>query len=714
MDLLVPLLQVLPPGCADPASLREPVLQLLIMKIIGLFLLLAGLSSTLSAQDIPDIERLLETNEIENSEEGYREMVDILVYLQSSPLNINTADFDSLKILFLLSDAQIDRILAFRKKVGNFMHLNELLWVPGMGRKDLENISSFVTLGQVGGREQPAAAGRRNRQEVLAKMRTTLPRQEGYKIYPPGDFDKRKDYYRKAANRFQAPPLATLLKYKVSAGNHFRAGVTLENDAGEAYFTRNQKTGFDFFSAYAAITSWHCCRQLLIGDYRLQWGQGLIAWGGFASGKSAVAVGNEKSGKGIAPYSSTDENNYLRGIAVSLIPVKNLILDIFFSKKLTDANLTPVDTLADEDLTAVSLYISGYHRNDNECAKKHTLQEVTTGISAHWNTPAFKVGVNALYYDFTPMLIPPGRLYQQYNDTGKKRYLYSIDYKTSYRGIYLFGETAVSDHGAVATENGLRWTTSFIAACLIYRRYDKRYTSRYAAGFGEYSNTSNEEGLYLGFDLAPAKNFRINAYWDWFHFFSPRYGATIPGAGWEVLVEATYRHSCFEHCLRYKQVTRPEDIKGGKSVQRTKREYRYQMNYRGNERFRTQTRFSVSRYHKDSRKEKGAMVSQDIIYISRHARFKMQYRIAWFKTDSYQSRIYAYENNVLYGYSFPAFMGEGWRTYLNLSWKPLRLLTCYLKAGLTAYPDREKLSSGLALVRGNKLCDFTCQLRLSF
>ncbi len=84
---------------------------------------------------------------------------------------------------------------------------------------------------------------------------------------------------------------------------------------------------------------------------------------------------------------------------------------------------------------------------------------------------------------------------------------------------------------------------------------------------------------------------------------------------------------------------------------------------------------------------------------------KMQYRLAWFKTDSYQSRIYAYENNVLYGYSFPSFMGEGWRTYLNLSWKPLNGLTCYLKGGFTVYPDREVIGSGVTKVEGNKLYD---------
>ena len=92
----------------------------------------------------------------------------------------------------------------------------------------------------------------------------------------------------------------------------------------------------------------------------------------------------------------------------------------------------------------------------------------------------------------------------------------------------------------------------------------------------------------------------------------------------------------------------------------------------------------------------------------------MQYRLAWFKTDSYQSRIYAYENNVLYGYSFPSFMGEGWRTYLNLSWKPLNGLTCYLKGGFTVYPDREVIGSGVTKVEGINCMILLCSYVLPF
>lgn len=664
------------------------------------------------AQSIPDIEGLLESNDIGHTEDGYEEMVNTLLYLAVNPVNVNTADFDTLKMLFLLSDSQIDQILIFRKKYGNFLHPSELLWVPGISRKDLDNMIPFITFGKQERRDQVITKGRINH-ELLAKARISFPRQEGYILYTPDDFEKKRDYDRKVGNRFHGPPFGSMLKYKLSRGNRLQAGITFENDPGEGYFTRNQKTGFDFVSAHISVTTERFLRRIILGDFRLQWGQGLVAWGGFASGKSDMAIGNEKSGKGFAAYTSTDENNYLRGIAVSVCPLKNVIVDVFFSGKKTDGNITSADTLAEEDLLSVALYESGYHRNNTECNKKHSLKELTTGVALRWNTAWFKVGMNGLYYDFTPALIPGGRIYQRYNDSGDKRWLASLDYKTSLQGFYLFGETAFSDNGAFATVNGLRAGTSFISGCVLYRRYDKRYVSRYAAGFGEYSGTSNEEGFYCGLDLSPVRNLKLNLYYDWFHFFSARYGSTIPGAGWELLGEAVYQHKNIEHGFRYKYEIRPEDIKGGLSVQRAKSEYRYQFGYQSGL-LELRTRFSVTQYHKHLVREHGFMVYQDVIYTTRRSNFKMQCRLGWFDTDSYQSRIYAYENNVLYGYSFPAFMGEGWRTYLNLNWKPARRVTCYLKSGFTIYTDRESISSGVTQVKGNRLYDITLQVRVKF
>lgn len=108
-------------------------------SIFFLLLLLVGFHRGSVAQNLPDIEKLLESNSIESTGDDYEEIVNTLLQLAASPLNVNTADFDSLKMLFLLSDSQIDQILTFRKKYGNFMHINELLWVPGISKKDVES-----------------------------------------------------------------------------------------------------------------------------------------------------------------------------------------------------------------------------------------------------------------------------------------------------------------------------------------------------------------------------------------------------------------------------------------------------------------------------------------------------------------------------------------------------------------------------------------------
>lgn len=113
----------------------------------GLFLLFSLVSLDVWAQDLPDIERLLEGNDILNTEDGYEEMVDILSNLLMTPVNVNMAGFVPSRCCFYCPTVRSTSCWNFRKKYGNFLHINELLLVPGIGKKDLENIRSFITLG---------------------------------------------------------------------------------------------------------------------------------------------------------------------------------------------------------------------------------------------------------------------------------------------------------------------------------------------------------------------------------------------------------------------------------------------------------------------------------------------------------------------------------------------------------------------------------------
>lgn len=206
--------------------------------------------------------------------------------------------------------------------------------------------------------------------EIVAQSKLAWPFQEGYKVYSPRNFKTEAQYRKKLDSRFRGIPLGTFVKYKMKIGKHLQGGITLENDPGEAYFTRYQKTGFDFFSFHLYATAGGRIRTLALGDYRIQWGQGLLVWSGFTSGKSALALGNEKSARGIAPYTSTDENNYLRGMAVALKPWQDVTAELFFSYKRTDGTILEMDSLTDDDVLTAALYRSGYHRNKNECEKR--------------------------------------------------------------------------------------------------------------------------------------------------------------------------------------------------------------------------------------------------------------------------------------------------------------------------------------------------------
>ena len=652
-------------------------------QIIHVVILLFIIPCSVYSQSVPDIEKLLETNDIESSEDYYEDMINSLIHLSVQPINLNSAGFDSLKMLFFLSDAQIDNLLDFRKKHGAFTHPNELLLIIGISQQDLSNIKPFIRIGTY----TPEKQSRYHlSQEILARLKMTRPKQAGYKKYSRKAFLYEKDYITKKQSRFQGPPVGTLLKYKISNQQRWQGGLTLEND------------------------------RIIIGDYKLQWGQGLLAWSGYSSGKSTSTLSNEKSGNGIAPYTSTDENRYLRGIAASLHPTRTVTTEIFVSYKKTDGNLADLDTLTPEAVQTASLYQTGYHRNSSECEKKHILKEFTTGLSTRLNHRYFRIGIQLLHYNFSPPLTIGKASYQQYNETGNQRTLVSIDYKTGGYHFYLFGETARSGNGTWATINGLRYSgIPRLALCALYRHYDKGYHSHYNSGFAEYSNTTNEEGLYLGLESTPFRNLKINVYYDRFRFFSPRYQATIPGKGQEIVGDVTFNRSRWDCSFRFKHEDKPEDDKTGESLQsvsRVKQEYRLQFTYSICEQLKSRTRTSYTRYLKKEKHEGGYLFYQDIMYSSLQASLKAQFRFAYFDTDSYNTRIYAYENNVLYGYSFPALYDRGFRSYLNLNWKPFSLITLYLKAGLTYYPDKSTISSSLTQVNDNKLFDLSFQIRI--
>ena len=63
--------------------------------------------------------------------------------------------------------------------------------------------------------------------------------------------------------------------------------------------------------------------------------------------------------------------------------------------------------------------------------------------------------------------------------------------------------------------------------------------------------------------------------------------------------------------------------------------------------------------------EHGYLIFTDVIYKPLLKSYSAGIRGQYFETDSYNSRLYAFENDVLYSYSIPAFYNKGLHWYLN-------------------------------------------------
>jgi DNA uptake protein ComE-like DNA-binding protein len=658
---------------------------------------------------------------IENIAEATSEDVDVsslldkLNYYAEHPLNINKAHREDLEDLLLLDDLQIEALLNHIKEDGALIALEELQTVEGFDDETINKILPYIKISDAAktSRLMLGKLFKQGKSALYIRYQKVLEQQKGYS--PITDTIDTHRYFGNSEKIYS--------RYRFSYGNKFSAGITAEKDAGEDFFHGSQPNGFDFYSAHIFYRGSRFLKTLVLGDYYVQYGQGLTLYSGLSFGKSADVINIKKNARGILPYASVDENAFMRGAAAA-IGTKNVQLDVFYSNHDIDANLVSSgDTaISDDNITVSSFAEEGYHRDSNELANKHSLNEVLYGSHLQYKKSQFNIGATAYKTTFDKSLVKNLQPYNQFEFQGKENTNTGVDYNYIFRNVNFFGEVGRSENSRLAYLNGaLISIDSRVSLSILHRHFDKDYQALLSNAFAENSKSANEDGFYLGVSTRPVRTIALAAYYDQFRFPWLRYQVDAPSTGNEYLAQLTFTPSKkFEAYFRYKQQNKPENIPGDEFLV-SRLQDTHQANYRLNVRYKISDAVTLTNRVEFIELEKGSdmpvkgfMIYQDVNYKPMKTRFSFNLRYVLFDTDTYDSRIYAYESDVLYTYSIPSYYYKGQRYYLNVRYKIMRGIEVWFRYAKTVYDNQKTISSGLEEIDGNHKSEIKAQIRFQF
>lgn len=560
--------------------------------------------------------------------------------LSENPVKINQADENDLSRLFFLSDFQVRSLADYIKRSGSIVSIFEIAAIPGFDQHAAEMMLPFISL-------KENVTGLSDTLSVRSTLITNL-------IFKPGDNDTSS----------LGSPLKILSKYRISAGR-FSAGFTTEKDAGEKFLTGSPPLP-EFFSAYTSYSGKGLIKRAILGDFSLRFGAGTCINTAMRTGIQLTAPGFMTVRDNLRPYTSTDENNFFRGAAADLA-IKKTELIVFYSRNRIDA--TPEINSDSTILFVSSIYKTGLHNTPSLLLKKDLLTETVYGMSLSYNFRFMRIGAS---WSETCLSIPlhinaddPESIYA-FEGAGNR--LFSINYNTLAGRILFYGEMSLNNFCNSTLVNGITLRPSDrLTINVLWRKYSPGFTALNGKGPGNSSSSSGEQGITGNFSFEAAKHLFISAGCDVTHYPWLKYRCSFPSMSRKDGITLRYLPSEklsfeFSYDYRYSMIN-DQNTSGVASIKRSEsRTFKWFFRYSPEKNSSFATRISYKTVYPV--RSSGMLLLQDIYYRFDSFPVTLWFRYCLFSTDNWDSRLYTYENDILYSFSIPALSGEGSRSYL--------------------------------------------------
>jgi hypothetical protein len=459
---------------------------------------------------------------------------------------------------------------------------------------------------------------------------------------------------------YSGPREALATRLVARFGEHARAGIATERDAGERAMA-------DHLAGHVTLEGMDAAEAVTLGDYAVSEGQGLVfrRRSGFGKGGNAVAATTEGT-HGISPFASPSEAGAFRGAAARIRVGETSLLGFVSSTRL-DAS---VDSLSGE---IISIDESGLHRTASELRKADRGGESVSGgaASCTWRQGSadLRAGITGIATRFSAPVNPTSPL----AFGGDHAWVVGAHAELSIPGMRAFAEAARSHTASAASILGISAVLPCATqATVLFRSYPPEFVSLHGSAFGERGgDLRNETGVYFGLQWARPHTVTLQAAFDLYRFPAASGLIDVPSTGHDAMLQAEWRlGDGTALSVRWRRDSKDASVAAvdadGRDIRpvvaRTQESVRAEVRARAAARCELRFRAEYSRTARGpfAPEEPGALLCADLRALP-FPFVRVVFRAVLFRTDSYDSRVYAMEADLPGSASNAAMSGSGAR-----------------------------------------------------
>lgn len=580
-------------------------------------------------------------------------------------LNLNTLRYEEAVTILHLSDYQYYKLQQYIEEHGQLVSMYELAAIDGFDKINIEQLRPFVTAIYA---DQPNHFWKnlfsKSKQSLLLRYGQILEHQAGY------------DTNR--ATHYNGSPAHLCFRYNFSSQDKLFIKLSGEKDPGESFFKGDQKRGFDFYSGSISLKNCGLIQSAVIGDYRLNFGQGLLMGSSLLSGKGGAPQALRRFSSGIRAIAPTNEGNFLRGSAIT-IGTNKIEGSLFFG--------------------------SIFGKTDN-----------TAGFDFAYRHALFRIGLRTCVFSQTDTSAKEDRT--KWASLFRPTYAnFSTDYQFIIKKHLLFGEIALNTSGKIGCVNTL-WLhlTPITQIAIEVRHYDKGFS----APLSSQKFKAGESGIYQSIEHIINQKTILNGFCNYYVIDGLSYRTDAPISVAELGFNIEYnirRNSTLR--LRYSWNSKPENGLSTEHYKALHEHHRHKFRLLWSNapfsflKLKTEINCIANQYPIQKERYMGFLLYQDIALHWEHPDISVNTRIAYFNTDRYEERLYAYEDDIYYAFTIGSYYYQGFRNYFVIRYK-IKWFSIWFRIAQSYYINKQTIGSGLNEIQKPHKTEIKIQTLFSF